>query len=411
MKGQADLFRSRGEHDHSRVTYIELFFDLVFVFAITQLAHRLLAHLTIVGAVETLVLLFAVWWVWIYTSWVTNWLDPDCAPVRLMLIVMMLAGLVLSSAIPEAFGKTGWLFVGAYCAMQIGRSLYMVWAGWRVYPARARNFLRISFWFLLALPLWVGGIFAPHDARLLMWVAALAVEYAGPYLLFRTPGLGRSQMSDWDISGAHMAERCALFIIIALGESVLITGATFAQLPQDALHWTAFATCFLGSATLWWIYFDTGARRGGEVIAQSDNAGRIARNAYTYWHIPIVAGLVATAVGDELMLMHPHDLVTPAILFAIAGGPWLFLFGNLGFKWSTSGRRVPPFSQILGLILLAIIAAGAILARWDALQIGMAVFAALVLTAIWEWGSFHGGWQRWVPWLGRLLKWPTEGRM
>lgn len=408
MRGHAHLFRSRGDHDHSPVTYIELFFDLVFVFAITQLAHRLLAHLTIVGAVETLVLLFAVWWVWIYTSWVTNWLDPERAHVRLMLIVMMLAGLVLSSAIPQAFGKTGWLFVSAYCAMQIGRSLYMVWASWGVHQPRARNFMRTLFWFLLPLPLWLAGVFAPHDGRLLLWIAALAIEYAGPFRLFRTPGLGRSQMSDWDISGAHMAERCALFIIIALGESVLITGATFAQLPQDALHWTAFATCFLGSATLWWIYFDTGARRGGELIAQSDNVGLIARNAYTYWHIPIVAGLVVTAVGDEVMLMHPHGHVTSAMVFAIVGGAMLFLFGNLGFKWSTSGRRFPPFSQLLGLILLAAIAVGAALAGWNALQIGMAVLAALIVTALWEWGSFHGGWQRWMPWLGRRLNWPID---
>ena len=122
------LFRVRDSHDHSPVTYVELFFDLVFVFAITQLSHRLLKHLTLVGALETVVLFLAVWWVWIYTSWTTNWLDPEHGNVRLMLIVMVALGLVLSSAVPEAFGKTGLMFALAYVGMQLFRTLYMVWA-------------------------------------------------------------------------------------------------------------------------------------------------------------------------------------------------------------------------------------------------------------------------------------------
>src|SRR3546814_12002518 len=113
------LFRTRGEHGHAPVTYIELFFDLVFVFAITQLSHGLLEHLGWTGALQTLILLFAVWWVWIYTTWAANWLDPERANVRLMLILLMLAGLVLSSAIPHAFGVRGWMFAAAYCPTQI----------------------------------------------------------------------------------------------------------------------------------------------------------------------------------------------------------------------------------------------------------------------------------------------------
>lgn len=144
------LFRARDPHDHSPVTYIELFFDLVFVFAITQLSHRLLDHLTLFGALETLVLFLAIWWVWIYTSWTTNWLDPERGNVRLMLIAMMTGGLVLSSAIPEAYGSTGLMFALAYVAMQLFRTLYMVWASTGVHEGRRRNFLRISFWFLVS---------------------------------------------------------------------------------------------------------------------------------------------------------------------------------------------------------------------------------------------------------------------
>lgn len=403
MAGKRDhLFRARGAHGHAPVTYIELFFDLVFVFAITQLSHGLLEHLTLLGAVQTLILLFAVWWVWIYTTWCANWLDPDRAHVRLMLILLMLGGLVLSSAIPHAFDATGWLFAAAYCAMQIGRSLYMIWAGWAAYPARARNFLRIIFWSLLSLPLWIAGAVAQPEPRLLFWAAALAVDYAGPFAFFRTPGLGRSSGADWDIAGAHMAERCALFVIIALGEGVLITGATFATLPQDRLHWLAFATCFLGSAAMWWLYFDTGARRGSRLMEESGSAGLMARDAYTYWHIPIIAGLVVSAVADEMLLIHPTGPIEPGYLAVAVGGAVLFLLGNLGFKRATADRRWPPLSHMLGIAALGGIGAAAWLDQWQPITLGLATFGALVFTAIWEWGSFHGGWQRWAPWLGRL---------
>lgn len=408
---RSHLFRTRDAHGHAPVTNIELFFDLVFVFAITQLSHGLLAHLTLIGALQTLLLLFAVWWVWIYTTWVANWLDPDRAHVRLMLIVLMLAGLVLSSAIPYAFGKNGWLFAAAYCSMQIGRSLYVVWASWGVHEGRARNFLRITFWSLLSLPLWIAGALADPATRMLLWAAALLVDYSGPLLFFPTPGLGRSRGSDWDISGAHMAERCALFIIIALGEGVLITGATFATLPQDALHWLAFATCFLGSAALWWLYFDTGAARGSAMIGASEQAGVLARRAYTYWHIPIVAGLVVSAVSDEMLLMHPYGHIELPFLAVSVGGSLLFLIGNMGFKQATSDRPLPPFSHIIGSLLLLGIGAAAWFGHWQPITLGIATFAALVFTAIWEWGSYHGGWQRWAPWLGRFAggETPTPG--
>ena len=161
------LFRDRSAHGHNIVTYIELFFDLVFVFAITQLSTRLLKNLTLIGALQTLTLFLAVWWVWIYTSWVTNWLDPERANVRLMLIAMMLGGLALSSGIPDAFGQTGLLFAGAYVAMQLFRSLYMVWASRGVDEMRVRNGLRVVFWFLLSAPLWLAGAVSPPEWRII----------------------------------------------------------------------------------------------------------------------------------------------------------------------------------------------------------------------------------------------------
>ncbi|MEQ1725032.1 MAG: low temperature requirement protein A [Sphingopyxis sp.] len=403
MKARHHLFRSREAHDHSPVTYIELFFDLVFVFAITQLSRHLLDHLTWRGAAETLILFLGVWWVWIYTSWTTNWLDPERAHVRLMLIAMMIGGLLLASGIPGAFGDAGLLFALAYIAMQIGRSSYMVWASRGVNDARARNFLRIAWWFAMPAPLWIAGALAGPDARLTLWACALVIEYAGPFAFFRTPFIGVSTGADWDISGAHMAERCALFIIIALGEAVLVTGATFADLGHNTATWAAFLTSFIGSAAMWWIYFDVGAKRGSSMIAGADNAGLIARNAYTYWHMPIVAGVVVTSVGDAMMLADPMATTGAAFIMTACGGPALFLIGNLLFKWITSGVKYPPLSHLIGLAVMAGIAVRAALAGDSTITIGVAAAGALIVTALWEWSSLHGGWQRWLPWLDRYF--------
>jgi low temperature requirement protein LtrA len=400
---RAGLFRTRGEHAHSPVTYIELFFDLVFVFAITQLSHFLLADVSAAGALQTLILFFAIWWAWIYTSWTTNWLDPDRALVRLMLLAVMLGGLGMAVALPTAFGDGGVLFAAAYCTIQFGRTAFVAWASASDHPGRARNFMRILFYFALALPLWIAGALADSGMRMALWAAALAIEYAGPFFFFHTPVLGRSTLADWDISGAHMAERCALFIIIALGEAILVTGATFADLPHDAPTSAVFMLSFLGSATMWWIYFDVGAKRGTEMIAHAENAGQIARNAYTYLHMPIVAGIVVTAVADEKMLASPTAVASPALLVTAIGGPLLFLAGNQMFKWITSGARFPPLSHSVGIVLLALFAGLAVWLSWSAVAIGAATTGALVFTARWEWLSLNGGWQKFAPWLERYF--------
>ena len=396
------LFRNRDAEDSARVTEIELFFDLVFVFAITQLSHSLVDHLTVRGALETLVLFLAVWWLWIYTSWATNWLDPERGVVRGMLMAMMLGGLVLASVIPTAFTTDGAVFVAAYIVMQLGRTLWIAWLSRGHNPARVRNFLRISYYFLLATPLWIAGILADRDMRLVLWAAALIIEYSGPSQFFRTPWLGRSSVSDWDISGGHMAERCALFIIIALGEGILVTGATFTRLTLDLAVISAFSVSLIGSATMWWIYFDTGAKRGGEAIEHEPDAGRLARNAYTYLHMPIVAGIVVAAVADEMMLAHPagHHAELDFILVA-CGGPLLFVVGNQMFKWMTADRERPPLSHFVGIALLIAAAIGGWWLHLDPLGIGALSAAALIVTAVWEWFSLNGGWQRWAPWLGR----------
>src|SRR5919202_1595611 len=184
------LLRTR-DGEEQRATPLELFFDLVYVFAITQLSHLLLSHLTVGGALETLFLLLAVWWAWVYTTWVANWFDPDRLPVRLMLVAVMLASLVISVAIPEAFGERGLMFALAYVAIQVGRTLFVVLTLDKS-SSLGRNFQRILAWFAVPAVLWIAGGLLEGETRYVLWILALALEYAGPVTGFYTPGLGRS---------------------------------------------------------------------------------------------------------------------------------------------------------------------------------------------------------------------------
>jgi low temperature requirement protein LtrA len=383
MSEGSALLRRRDHSDAGRVGSVELFFDLVFVFAVTQLSHALIGDLTTRGALQAGLLLLAVWWVWIYTSWVTSWLDPERLPVRACLFVLMVAGLVLSVSIPRAFGDRGLHFAGAYAFMQVGRTIFFLWAVRGGSEVLVRNFQRILVWLSVSALCWLAGGFAAAGSRYGWWLLALGIEFAGPWMYFAVPGLGRSATSDWNIHGGHMAERCGLFVIIALGESLLVTGATFAGLGWNAEAWIAFLVAVLGSILLWWIYFDTGAQRGEHRITHSADPGRIARLDYTYLHLPIIAGIIVCAVGDEITLLHPSH-ATPAGIAVLVGGPACFVAGAALFKWVTNYRRTPPLSHMAGLALLAVLAWLATSRHWSALAIGAATTGVLLMVATWE---------------------------
>jgi low temperature requirement protein LtrA len=228
------MFRVLVPDRHARVTNAELFFDLVFVFAVTQLSHTLLHHFTLHGAVQVTLLFLAVWWVWVYTTWVTNWLDPDQTPVRILLFLLMLGGLVLSTSIPTAFEGRGLWFAGAYAAMQVGRTAFWLLATPKHRTLVRHNAIRILIWLTGSAVFWISGGFAEGEMRLYLWMVALAIEYVAPAARFWTPGLGFSSVEAWAVEGGHMAERCSLFIIIALGEAVVVSGATPCRTGLDA---------------------------------------------------------------------------------------------------------------------------------------------------------------------------------
>lgn len=347
--------RDRRDGEHQPVTTFELFFDLVFVFAVTQLAHHLAVHLTLRGGLETLLLLFAVWWVWMYTTWATNWLDPNDLMVRLMLIAVMLGGLVMSAALPEAFDGRALAFALPYVLIQVGRSLCVLGAT-RADPGLRKTFQLISIWFSVSGIVWLAGCLVEGDLRFAFWLTALAIDYAGPSAAFWVPGLGRSATTDWSVEGSHLAERCGLFMIIALGESLLVTGATFAGLSWGAATVTAMVAAFGMAVALWWLYFDVTAEVGLELIAHTEDPGRLARLAYTYIHLPMVAGIILAAVGDERVLAHPTGDTSVGVALVILGGPAVFLAGHWFFKRAIAGHFVVPHPVGIALLALLFIA-------------------------------------------------------
>ncbi|QHO79126.1 hypothetical protein ACH79_27815 [Bradyrhizobium sp. CCBAU 051011] len=381
------MFRVIVPHQHNRVTYAELFFDLVFVFAVTQISHTLLAHFTLLGALQVTLLFLAVWWVWVFTSWITNWLNPEKTPVRLLLFAMMLGGLVLSTSIPKAFDERGLWFAIAYATMQVGKTIFL-WLSTPVSRPRIRmNAIRIAAWLSTSAIFWIAGGIAEGQSRLALWAVALAIEYISPAVRFWIPRYGASSVADWMIEGGHMAERCALFIIIALGESVVVIGATFAELTWTSENVLAFVSALLGSIAMWWIYFHIGAEAASEELSKSSEPGRLARLAYTYLHMPIVAGIIVAAVADELVLKHPGGHSDLNTVTSAIGGPLLFLFGTVLFKYSFRGFL--QLSHGAGIIALCAIAWFA--GELSPLMLSILTTAVLIVVAMWETMSLRSG--------------------
>lgn len=374
------MFRVIVPNQHSRVTNAELFFDLVFVFAVTQISHTLLHHFTPLGAVQVTILFLAVWWVWVYTTWVTNWLNPELTPVRIMLFLMMLGGLMLSTTIPSAFEGRGLWFAIAYASMQVGRTAFWLIATPPHRTLVRHNAIRILAWLSVSAVLWIAGGFAEGQTRLWFWLAAVVWEYISPAARFWVPKLGFSSVEAWAVEGGHMAERCAGFIIIALGEAIVVNGATFAELSWTAENITAFLSALIGAIAMWWIYFHKGAEAGSELLSKSVESGRLARLAYTYLHMPIIAGIILTAVSDELVLKHPTGHSDIRTVISTVGGPLVFLIGTILFKHSIRG-----FLQLShGVGILALLGLGWFGSEMSPLWLSVATTLILIMVATWE---------------------------
>jgi low temperature requirement protein LtrA len=362
-----------------RVTSIELFYDLVYVFAVTQLSQLLVEHLSVDGAVQTAVLLAMVWQVWVYTVWMTNYLHPNRPVVRCALVVLMLASLVFAAAVPEAFGSLGLLVAVLYAAMQVGRSLFaaLVLHG----HALEMVFWRAGAWCVLgAVPMLLGAAVHGH-ARAALWALAVVIELVGAAFGFVTPGIGRSATSDWTIDGGHFAERCQAFVLIALGESIVVSGGRLSALLAGdiaASRVTAFLTAFVGAVALWWVYFDRAADDSARVIDESDDPGRLGRNAFHWVHPLIIAGIIVSAAADEVVLTDPLRRGVMSTSWLVLGGVGLFLAGHAVFKAVVWHIASWPRIVAVGVLLVLSVVAPHI----SALTLGIATLVVVIGVAV-----------------------------
>lgn len=310
--------------DEQKVTPLELYFDLVFVFALTQVTALLAADLTGQGVVRGLLMLAALWWAWTGYAWLTNSIDPNATLARIVVFTATAAMLVASLAVPDAFGDDALVFSLAYLVfrvLQVG--LFLV--GTRAHPEVQRAFLRIAPALTLAPLALIGASFADGWLQIAIWATALTIDFGAPLV---------ADNEGYDVSPGHFAERHGLIIIIALGESIVSVGA---GAPAGAIDTAVIAAAVCGvmiSAFLWWVYFDVVAivaERRLHAATGSERAS-LARDSYSYLHLPMVAGIVLVALGVKKSLGYlgePLDVI-PAI--ALGGGLALYLVAHILFR-------------------------------------------------------------------------------
>ncbi|MFC4016481.1 low temperature requirement protein A [Micromonospora sp. GCM10011542] len=329
-----------------RASFLELFFDLAFIFALTRLSQILLADLSGVEAFRTLLLFAAIWWVWFVTAWSADWFDPRAPLIVVLLLWVMFGDLLMAAAVPTAFTEHALLFAGAYVAIHLGRAALLIPA-LRGHPLQVRT-ARVAIWFAVSGVLWlVGAAVAP--AREALWATALVLEYALARLGWPTPGLGRSSWPDLRVSGEHLSERYEQIFIIALGELILMSGVAYSQGGLDRDRTVAFVLAFLTAVALGRLYLVPAGARLGRAIDEAGPPGSKLALLAGYLHLIMIAGVLATSIAMELAIAEPrsHD---PARLFVSAAGPVLFLVGRVLLTAVVHHRL--PWPRLIGVPVL-----------------------------------------------------------
>ncbi|MBQ0893997.1 low temperature requirement protein A [Micromonospora sp. U56] len=362
-----------------RPTFLDLFFDLVFVFALTRVSQRLLTDITSQRRVvltevgQTLVVLLALLIVWFVTAWVTDLYDPTRPEIQLVVVGTMFGALVMAVAVPEAFGARALGFAGVYVAIHIGRQLVLVPA-LRGHKAQRRS-AGVLLWFAVsAVPWIVGTTFPESPTRGVLWTLAIAIDLAGAMLLWPTPWVRRTA-SQWPVVAEYLSERYRQFLVIALGELILVTGITYSTKYLPGGHAAAFGVAFATTALLWRIYMYRAGDLLPDAIAVAPDPRQLVRRAILA-HLLMVIGIVAVAVGYELVIEHPFGRTDSAWIGVILGGPVLFLAGRALFEYAVFARV--SRSRLIGALVLAGISPAMILLP----PLAVAITAAVVLAGI-----------------------------
>jgi low temperature requirement protein LtrA len=334
--------------DDERVTPLELFFDLVFVLALTQCTTLIVHTPTWGGVLKGLLVLGMLWWSWVGYAWLTSVVDPEEGAVRLVIFVAMAAFLVAAICVPRAFGSDALLFACAYAVVRAAHIVLFMLAS-RDDEALRSSVLGLAVSTAVGAGLLFVAAATSGEVRVAIWAVALLLDAGGPFL-FGQDG--------WKLVPGHFAERHGAIVIIALGESVVALGVG----AQEAISAGVVVAAVLGiliAATLWWVYFDVTAivaRRRLAKATEGRERNGIARDSYSYLHFPMIAGIALLAVGLKLVLAHVDRPLAIVPVVALLGGTALYLLAHVAFRLrnmhTLSLRRLLCAALLLALVSL-----------------------------------------------------------
>jgi low temperature requirement protein LtrA len=320
--------------EKATVTPLELFFDLVFVLALTQCTALMASEPTWEGLAKGLLALGVLWWSWVGYAWLTSVIDPEEGAVRIVIFASMAALLVAALCIPDVFGDTGLLFACAYAVVRVAHIALFMLAS-RDDPGLRTSVIGLSVGTAIGTGLLLAASFADGALQGGLWALALALDAGGPYV-FGSEG--------WKLVPAHFAERHGLIVIIALGESIVAIGVG-AEAGGDAAAFFAAATGIAVAPGLWWLYFDVVALVAERRLSNATpgrEQNEVARDSFSYLHFPMVAGIVLVALGFKKTLEHPDDALKIVPAVALLGGTAVYLLAHVAFRW----RNVHRFSWL-----------------------------------------------------------------
>lgn len=353
----------------TEVSPLELFFDLVFVFAISQLSEHVLEHLDGRGVAEGAVMLVAVISVWAYTSFDATLTSVGRSSTRWMLLVVMVAGLFMNVAIGRAFGGGAWGFVVPMLAIQFGR---ITLSTMPAVPAVLKgHYRRALVWLAAAVPFWVLGAMAAPEPRLAWWAVAVAIDLAGTWLAHPLPGHWL-QSESLGFDAGHMIERLRLFLIIALGEVVLTTGVTMSDAPGDWTHTLIGAAALVTVIALWACYFGASDALVERHVGRTRDPIRTTRLAMNGIFI-VVAGIIAVAVANEVVIAHPHAPTRALLACLMFGGAASYIAAHTWYLHFATGTW-----SVLRLVFLGVLVLSALVATDRPLWMAMAALTVEV---------------------------------
>lgn len=342
------------EHADHATSPVELLWDLVFVFAVTQVTTLLRHDLGWAGLGRSLLVLALIWWAWSAFVWATNAQDPDTATFRAVLLLATVLILVVGLAVPHAFGRDGTLFAAAYALVRLLHLGLYVDASRRGNASLAA-IAGFAVTVAIGMALLIGGSFAHGTLRIVLWVAAAGIDYAGPAWLTRERLRGLQR-----VAVAHFAERYGMFIIICLGESIVAigVGGSDQRLTLDTI--AAVSLALLITIGLWWTYFDRAAATAEESLGAHDDPVLAAADGYSYLHLILVAGIIIFAVGARIAVAQDARALSAAARFALCGGVALYLIRHNAFQLRMASRFSWPKTAAAAACLAVIaITAGA----------------------------------------------------